>query len=200
MLGYPPGRMRRTSNGRPSCFSKIGAIRATVLESTVGMDPHRSALDMPPPVTCASQSACSSSQPVRKSAASRAQVSASAGEGRVAICGNMVCATCSILAHGCLIAKPMGRVVRLFAGRPQSTSGWPGTGCRHDPRWHGDGAAHVERDAACASDAATAGRVMPEPRHRDIGEAEPVSENWVQGLVRSFLDGKDDGAPRGVRY
>lgn len=44
MLAYPPARMRWTSKGRPSCFSKIGAMRATVLEPTVGIDPHRFAV------------------------------------------------------------------------------------------------------------------------------------------------------------
>lgn len=59
MVLYPPGRMNLTLNGRPRCFSKIGAIRATVLESRTGMESHKSESSVMLPLTCLSQSAIS---------------------------------------------------------------------------------------------------------------------------------------------
>ena len=109
MLVYPPGRMRLTSKRRPSYFWKIGAMRATVLESTRGMDFQRSDVGTVFPLTCASQSSCSRSQNVCSSCARPMHVSWSLGEGFVEISGSniwkLICSITTLIFNICLIVK-----------------------------------------------------------------------------------------------
>ncbi len=69
---------------------------------------------------------------------------------------------------------------------------WP-QGYRKDPRSNGDGATDIKSDAACASETTAANWVRREPEYRDVREMQRPSENRVQGLVRGFLDGEEDG-------